>query len=257
MRVLIIEDEIMARRSLEKLLENNFPDIEVVAELGSVSDSVAWLKAHPEAVDTIFMDVELSDGECFEIFRQAEVKAHVVMTTAYDNYAVKAFEAGSVDYLLKPIDLPALTRAVDRCRNSTPSLDVDKILGALSEGRRAKEYKERFLVHLNDRIVPVKTEDIAYFFSEDKNNHVVTHEGSVFIVDSTLDTIMTTLDPERFFKISRGCIFSKEAVQSVTKILGGRLRVFPKTSLPSNMGHSPDLTVSRSRSDDFLAWLEK
>ena len=83
MRVLIIEDEIMARRSLEKLLENNFPDIEVVAELGSVSDSVAWLKAHPEAVDTIFMDVELSDGECFEIFRQVEVKVNVVMTTAY------------------------------------------------------------------------------------------------------------------------------------------------------------------------------
>ncbi len=257
MRVLIIEDEIMARRSLERTLAGNFPDIEIVAELGSVRESVEWLKNHPDTAETIFMDVELSDGECFEIFRQAEVKAHVVMTTAYDNYAVKAFEAGSVDYLLKPIDLPALTRAVDRCRNSTPSLDVDKILGALSEGRRAKEYKERFLVHLNDRIVPVKTEDIAYFFSEDKNNHVVTHEGSVFIVDSTLDTIMTTLDPERFFKISRGCIFSKEAVQSVTKILGGRLRVFPKTSLPSNMGHSPDLTVSRSRSDDFLAWLEK
>ena len=257
MRVLIIEDEIMARRSLERTLASNFPDIEIVAELGSVRESVEWLKNHPDTAETIFMDVELSDGECFEIFRQAEVKAHVVMTTAYDNYAVKAFEAGSVDYLLKPIDLPALTRAVDRCMNSTPSLDVDKILGALSEGRRAKEYKERFLVHLNDRIIPVKTEDIAYFFSEDKNNHVVTHEGSVFIVDSTLDTIMTTLDPERFFKISRGCIFSKEAVQSVTKILGGRLRVFPKTSLPSNMGHSPDLTVSRSRSDDFLAWLEK
>ena len=257
MRVLIIEDEIMARKSLERILTTNFPDMEIVAELGSVRESVEWLKAHPDTAETIFMDVELSDGECFEIFRQADVKAHVVMTTAYDNYAVKAFEAGSVDYLLKPVDLAALSRAVERCRHSSATLDVDKILGALSEGRRSKEYKERLLVHLNDRIVPVKTAGIAYFYSEDKNNRVVTHDGAVYIVDSTLDAIMTGLDPERFFKISRSCIFAKEAVQSVTKLLGGRLRVFPRTSFPKNMGPAPDLTVSRSRSEDFLEWLEK
>ena len=258
MRVLIIEDEIMARRSLEKLLENNFPDIEVVAELGSVSDSVAWLKAHPEAVDTIFMDVELSDGECFEIFRQVEVKVNVVMTTAYDNYAVKAFEAGSVDYLLKPIDHAALERAVERCRHASglEGKDVERILAALDKTRHGKEYKERFLVHLNDRIVPVKTGDIAYFFSEDKNNHVVTHDGSVYIVDSTLDTIMNGLDPERFFKISRSCVVAKDTVESVTKLLGGRLRISTKAKPAKVLGADPDLTVSRSRGDDFLLWLE-
>ncbi|MBR1927738.1 MAG: response regulator transcription factor [Bacteroidales bacterium] len=257
MRVLIIEDEIMARRSLERTLEANFPDMEIVGELGSVRESVEWIKGHTDGADTIFMDVELSDGECFEIFRQVEIRSHVVMTTAYDNYAVKAFEAGSVDYLLKPIELSALSRAVERCGHPAATFDVDKILGALTEGRKAKEYKERLLVHLNDRIVPVKTADIAFFFSEDKNNHVVTHEGSVYIVDATLDTIMAGLDPERFFKISRSCVFAKDAVHSVTKLLGGRLRVSPKTAFPKNLGAAPDLTVSRSRSEDFLSWLER
>ena len=257
MRVLIIEDEIMARRNLERALENNFPDLEVIAELGSVRESVAWLKEHPSDADTIFMDVELSDGECFEIFRQVEVKANVVMTTAYDNYAIKAFEAGSVDYLLKPIDPAALRRAVERCRQSPGGLDVERILGALTKGKETKEYKERFLVQLNDRIVPVKAGDIAYFYSEDKNNHVVTHSGTEYIVDGTLDSIMASLDPERFFKISRSCIFSKEAVQSVTKLLGGRLRVHPKTARSQNRGSDPDLTVSRSKSEEFLIWLEK
>ncbi len=115
MKVLIIEDEMMARRSLEKMLENKFPDIEVVGECASVSESVARLKERPDEADLIFMDVELSDGECFEIFRQVAVKPRVVMTTAYDSYAVKAFEAGSIDYLLKPIDMSALKRAVERC----------------------------------------------------------------------------------------------------------------------------------------------
>ena len=256
MRVLIIEDEIMARKSLERTLEKNFPDIEVVGECGSVKESVAWLLGNRQGVDVIFMDVELSDGECFEIFRQTDIKAHVVMTTAYDNYAVKAFEAGSVDYLLKPIDIGPLRRAVERCRQSSGNLDVEKILGALSKGRTGKEYKERHLVRFNDRIVPIKTEEVAFFYSEDKNNHVVTHDGSVFIVDNTLDNIITGLDPERFFKISRSCIIAKDAVESVTKLMGGRLRVTPKTMIPKSKGAAPDLTVSRSRGEEFLTWLE-
>lgn len=256
MKVLIIEDEIMARKSLEKTLEKNFPDIEVIGECGSVKESVAWLRENGGQVDVIFMDVELSDGECFEIFRQTDIKAHVVMTTAYDNYAVKAFEAGSVDYLLKPIDTAPLKRAVERCRQSSAGIDMGKILEAMAKGKVLKEYKDRHLVRFNDRIVPVRTDEVAFFYSEDKNNHVVTHDGSVYIVDNTLDSIMTGLDPERFFKISRSCIFAKDAVESVTKLMGGRLKITPRVTLSRNKGPAPDLTVSRSRSDDFLSWLE-
>lgn len=238
------------------MLEANFPDIEVVGECASVSESVARLKERPDEADLIFMDVELSDGECFEIFRQVTVKKPVVMTTAYDSYAVKAFEAGSIlpsqaDRRFRP------EKGRERCRQfSTGDLDVEKILGAISRKDSGHGYKERYLVQFNDRIVPVKADEIAFFYSEDKNNHVVTHGGAVYIVDSTMDSLITGLDPERFFRISRSCIFSKDAVECVTKLLGGRLRVTPKVHLSTNLGPAPDLTVSRSRAEDFLGWLE-
>ena len=135
MKALIVEDERMAQAQLVRLLAACFPDIEVVAATDSVRGTVDFLAADPP-VDLIFMDVELSDGECFEIFRQVPVKAQVIMTTAYDSYALKAFEAGSIDYLLKPIGVEALVRAVGRCRERVASkaggIDVEKLLASLS-----------------------------------------------------------------------------------------------------------------------------
>ena len=254
MKAFLIEDETMAREQLARTLTEHFPDIEIVGTAASVREAVAWLRTGRP--DIIFMDVELSDGQCFEIFKKTEVHGHVIMTTAYDNYAIKAFEAGSIDYLLKPIELSALTRAVDRCRQSNAtSLDVDKLIRALSSKQEPEPWKERWLVHFNDRIVPVKTTEIACFYSESKDNHVVTHDGSTYVVDISLDTIVTELDPALFFRISRSCIIAKESVESVTKLFGGRLLIH----LPDHAkrrGDGPDLTVSRARVDDFLAWLE-
>ncbi len=254
MKAFLIEDETMAREQLARTLTEHFPDIEIVGTASSVREAVAWLRTGRP--DIIFMDVELSDGQCFEIFKKTEVHGHVIMTTAYDNYAIKAFEAGSIDYLLKPIELSALTRAVDRCRQSNAaSLDVDKLIRALSSKPEPEPWKERWLVHFNDRIVPVKTTEIACFYSESKDNHVVTHDGSTYVVDISLDTIVTELDPALFFRISRSCIIAKESVESVTKLFGGRLLIH----LPDRAkrrGDGPDLTVSRARVDDFLAWLE-
>jgi DNA-binding LytR/AlgR family response regulator len=254
MKAFLIEDETMAREQLARTLTEHFPDIEIVGTAASVREAVAWLRTGRP--DIIFMDVELSDGQCFEIFKKTEVHGHVIMTTAYDNYAIKAFEAGSIDYLLKPIELSALTRAVDRCRQSNAaSLDVDKLIRALSSKPEPEPWKERWLVHFNDRIVPVKTTEIACFYSESKDNHVVTHDGSTYVVDISLDTIVTELDPALFFRISRSCIIAKESVESVTKLFGGRLLIH----LPDRAkrrGDGPDLTVSRARVDDFLAWLE-
>lgn len=254
MKAFLIEDETMAREQLARTLIEHFPDIEVVGTAASVQEAVAWLRTGRP--DIVFMDVELSDGQCFEIFKKIEVHGHVIMTTAYDNYAIKAFEAGSIDYLLKPIELSALTRAVDRCRQSNAtSLDVDKLIRALSSKPEPEPWKERWLVHFNDRIVPVKTTEIACFYSESKDNHVVTHDGSTYVVDISLDTIVTELDPALFFRISRSCIIAKESVESVTKLFGGRLLIH----LPDRYkqrGDGPDLTVSRARVDDFLTWLE-
>lgn len=250
MKVLIVEDEIMAQKSLIRALSQNFPDIEVVGSTTSVKGTVAWLKEPGNVADVIFMDVELSDGICFEIFRQVEVKAKVIMTTAYDSYALKAFEAGSVDYLLKPIDTSELKRAVARCRMSGGTIDVETLAQAMGVSDR-KNYKERYLVRLNDRIVPLQTVNIAYVYSEDKNNYLVTFDGQKYIIDSSLDVISDELDPDYFFRISRGCIISMKAIGTIVKQMGGRLRIMA-TPEPSF-----EMTVSRSRVDDFMTWLER
>ena len=252
MRVLIVEDEIMAQKSLTRILTQNFPDMEIVGTTGSVKSTLEWLKTPGNHADVIFMDVELADGECFEIFRQHEVKAKVIMTTAYDSYAIKAFEAGSIDYLLKPIDLSALKRAVARCRMSGGGGDIESLLKAIgSDSTPKKEYKERYIIRFNDRIVPVLTDDIAYVYSEEKTNYMITFSGNKYIIDTSLDVMAEDLDPEKFFRISRSCIIAMNAISSIIKQAGSRLRIISRPEA------SFEITVSRSRVDDFLAWLEK
>ncbi len=253
MKALIVEDEVMARRQLARTITEEFPDMEIIGQTGSVAETVAWLADN--SPDIIFMDVELSDGKCFEIFRLAKVTAKVIITTAYDSYAVKAFEAGSVDYLLKPIEREALQRAVSRCRARQEAIDTDKLLEAL--GAKPSPWRERFLVQVGGTIVPVRTSEIAYFFAEAKNNYVVTLDGTAYILDASLDAISTQLDPEVFFRASRSLIIAKEQVRSMVKLLGGRLQIRLNGQLEHPGQFSPDLTVSRSRTEDFLAWLEK
>ena len=251
MKVLIVEDEIMAQKSLTRVLMQNFSDMDIVGYADSIQSAVNWLTDPKNSADVIFMDVELADGVCFEIFRQVDIKAKVIMTTAYDSYAVKAFEAGSIDYLLKPVDSTALKRAVARCRASG-GVDIESLMKALGGiGAPRKEYKERYIIRINDRIVPLETSNIAYIYSEDKNNYLVTFEGKKYIIDSSLDVIADEINPEQFFKISRSCIIAMKAIGSITKQAGGRLRL---TAVPAS---DFEMTVSRSRVDDFLRWLEK
>ncbi len=252
MNVLIVEDEIMAQKSLARLLAQNFPDMKIVGYSSSIKSTVEWLRTPDNTADIIFMDVELSDGECFEIFRQFDVRSKVIMTTAYDSYALKAFEAGSIDYLLKPIDPAALKRAVARCRMSGGNIDVEALLKAVgSNFQNQKGYKERYIVKFNDRIIPLQTSNIAYIYSEEKTNYLVTFEDQKYIMDSSLDVISEELNPSEFFRISRSCILSLKAIGSIIKQQGGRLRV-NATPRPSF-----EMTVSRSRVEDFLVWLER
>ena len=250
MRVLIVEDEIMAQNSLIRVLSQNFPDLDVVGTTTSVKGAVSWLRDPENSADIIFMDVELSDGVCFEIFRQVEVKSKVIMTTAYDSYALKAFEAGSIDYLLKPIEITDLKRAVARCRMSGGNFDYEALAKALGMGAAKKDYKEKYIVRFNDRIVPLQTSNIAFVYSEEKNNYLTTFDGERYIIDSSLDVISDELNPSLFFRISRGCIVNTKAIQSIIKQAGGRLLI------KSNPPVSFEMTVSRSRVDDFLEWLE-
>ena len=263
MKALIVEDEPRAQRILESLLRTRFPEVQVIGATASVKETVAWLGQHK--ADLIFMDVELSDGNCFDIFSQTAVDAAVIMTTAYDSYAVKAFEVNSVDYLLKPVDEDDLRRAVSRAkeRQGVPGgLDFAKVLeafqasqpeeAALPEKVSTGQRREKFLIRLNDRIVPVHVHEVAYFYSESKNSFIVTKEDHTYVLDDSLDTIEQALPPKDFFRISRSCIISEDVIDSVSKLLGGRLRV----TLRKGISTETDLTVSRARADAFLAWLE-
>lgn len=246
MKALIIEDELMAQKNLTRILNKHYPEIEIVGYLDSVKSSIEWFKSG-KMVDIVFMDVELSDDVCFEIYRQVEIKANIIMTTAYDNYALKAFEAGSIDYILKPIDIEALKRAVNRCKTKKQNLNIENMLKAI--GIQKEKYRERYIVKLNDRIIPVKTSEIAYFYSEEKTNYIVTKGGGKYIIDLTLDEIVEDLDPKKFFKISRSCITSMDAITSIIRQSGGRLKITPQPESTFEM------TVSRSRVDDFFEWL--
>lgn len=250
MTALIVEDEAMARAQLAKLLSNNFPDIEVVGQTDSICSTLDYLENRPEP-EIIFMDVELADGDCFEIFRHKQISSAVIMTTAYDSYAVKAFEAGSVDYLMKPINLRDLERAVKRCRERVKGgpLDVDKIIKAIS-GAHPKTYRERTIVRVGDKIIPIKYADVAYFVSEEKSNYMILSNSSKYIIDSSLDALEEELNPEVFFRIGRGGIVSRTAINSVERYYNGRLKLYLQPR------PEEDMFVSRSRVDDFLQWLD-
>lgn len=247
MKALIIEDEKMAQANLARLLKNSFPEMEIVAMIDSVRGAVEFLSANPE-LDVIFMDVELSDGICFEIFRSVQISAPVIMTTAYDSYAVKAFEAGSIDYLLKPVEPDALLRAVGRARERlNASASIEKLLSVL--GQDSKKYKEKSIVRCGDRIIPIQSSDIALFFSEDKANYLLTKNGERYLIESTIDTLESELDPSKFYRISRGCIVAFSAIKSVSRNATGRLVVISQPSAPV------ELTVSRARAEGFISWL--
>lgn len=250
MNVLLVEDESMARRRLETILAENFPEVNIIGSTDSVTGTVEWLRANAARTDVIFMDVELSDGNCFEIFKQIEVDARVIMTTAYDNYAVKAFEVNSIDYLLKPIEIPALKRALERCRKAIGGVGIEKLISALEQrSAPSGNYKERFLIRVGERIVPIQADDIACAVSENKGTYFITLDGSRYIVNPSLDELAESLDPQRFFRVSRSAIVAKKTIRSVNRLSGSRLSI--TSVLPD------EIEVSRARVEDFLSWLEK
>lgn len=255
MEALIIEDEKLARLRLSKMLETVAPDIDVVGMTKSVKESVEWLKSRDRAPDVIFMDVELEDGTCFEIFHQCHIASNVVMVTAYNKYAISAFEVGCVDYLLKPIDQEMLNRSVERCRTNRNVVDAERLLSALGRvlvrsdaGAVPVGYRKRFVVKTEEQFIPVDTRDVAYIYSEDRANWIVTTEGERFNVNLPLDLIADQLSPFEFFRISRTCIISAAAIRSIVRLKNGRLRI-----ITDNKAWC-DLTVSRTRSADFLVW---
>ncbi len=254
-KVLIVEDEIPAQLTLRRLIERCCPDSHIVEMLTSVKSTIKWLEENPEGADVIFMDVELSDGVCFDIFDKIDITANVIITTAYDNYAINAFERDTRDYLLKPIDEKELSRAWERCRERIEAKNAHNIEALLDMVRQKsasdKSFKKRFIVKAGDKIVIIPVEEIAYCYSEDKSTYAVNRNGTHRLLDYSLDTVQEMLDPTLFFRISRSCIVSISAIDSISKHLGTRLK------LQLNPRSEEDVIVSRSRTSDFLEWLDK
>ena len=249
MNILIIEDELPAQMQLERLIKSFYPESEIVAKIDSVKASVSWLKKN--RADLIFMDVELSDGQCFEIFRQVSLDVPIIITTAYSNYAIKAFKVNSIDYLLKPIDNNEFVDAVEKSIrfNQKKGPDFQQLEKLLTQNI-TKEYKKRFTVKVGDHIVILNLEEIAYFYSEEKVTFIMTTSGKRYILDFSLDNLEDQLNPKDFFRLSRGCIAGIHSVKSVSKFFNSRLKI--KLDPPTKS----DMLVSRIRIPEFLKWLE-
>ncbi len=253
-KILVVEDEIPAQINLKKLIDKHCTNSVVVSTLSSVRSTIKWLEDNPDGVDVIFMDVELSDGVCFDIFEKVSINTQVVITTAYDNYAVKAFRTNCTDYLLKPIVDSDFVAAWERCmerieQSATPSMEA--LMDAISKvGGRDKEYKKRFIVKAGEKIIIIPVEDIAYCYSEEKSTYAVNFAGTRRLLDYSLDMVQDMLDPKRFFRVSRSCIVSINAIENISKHLGTRLK------LQLNPRTEEDVVVSRSRTSDFLLWLD-
>ena len=251
MTALIIEDEIPAREVLLRALNRTCPDVHVAATVGSVRESVSWLKTHGHEADLIFMDVELEDGSSFEIFRQTQVLAKVIMTTAFDKYAIKAFEAGSVDYLLKPYDDDSLIRAVNRCRTSSQEVNQASIRLAMRilANSQSDQYRKRQIVRLGRQIIPVTISEIAYFYAEGKARYIVMDNGARYVFDQSVEDFVGGLDANLFFRISRSYVISFHCIREIEKRSDGRLNVLVSPS------PGEPLLVSRQRVKAFLDWI--
>ena len=251
MKVLIIEDEIPAQQILIKLIGKYFPDFTVSGTIDSVEEAVKYLKHHSR--DLIFMDVELSDGKCFEIFRQTEISCPVIITTAYADYALDAFKAKCIDYLMKPIEAEAFSESVDRCMQlcgvtAAAPPPAKPVPSVTSYAKTA--YKHHFTIKLGSQILVIDVNDIAYFYSTDKSTWLVTRDGKQYMTDESLVTVEGEVDPARFYKISRKCIVGINSIYTISKYFNSRLKV---TLSPKNI---EPVIVPRDRVQSFMEWLE-
>lgn len=254
MNAFIIEDEPHARIELKRLLAKVAPHIIVVAESDSVTDACSFL-ASGKPFDVVFADIQLSDGLSFDIFNQIQISQPVIFTTAYNEFAIKAFELNSIDYLLKPIEENQLQKALsklDRIRASYTShplmLSTEKLKELLST---KKEYKSRFVTKIGDQFKYVTVDEIAYFFADNNVVYAHTHQQQKVIVDYKMEELEDLLDPRVFFRVNRGFMVHIKAIQKVHKYFNSRLslELLPKTEEP--------ILVSRLKVDDFLNWMDQ
>jgi DNA-binding LytR/AlgR family response regulator len=252
MRTLVVEDEKLSAQRLAKMVTLADPSITVEALAGSVREAVEWLSAN-RAPDFMLLDIQLGDGLSFDILEITGLKCPVIFTTAYNEYAVKAFRLNSVDYLLKPVDPDELAEALQRVKQkvapSNPLPDTFELAKALRQMTRT--YKERFLIRVADRIHILPVARVSAFVSMEGATFAASREGRLYDIDLTLEQLSQVLNPDRFFRISRKYIVAVDAVESVTVYSGSRLKLHIEGV------KTDEVLVSRERVGEFREWMDR
>ncbi|NOX46564.1 MAG: response regulator transcription factor [Chlorobi bacterium] len=252
MNVLIIEDERLAAERLESLIKQYDADINVVGFCDSVSASVKWFNSNP-APDLAFLDIQLADGLSFEIFEQTIVDCPVIFTTAFDEYAIKAFKVNSIDYLLKPIDLEELSAAIEKFKKTQRPEAVpqqhqvfDKVLQMLSHN-----YKKRFVIKVGEHIRSIPVENILYFYSYEKATFLHTSDNRNYVIDYPLEQLEDLVDPGLFFRVNRKYMIAMNSFDDIISYSNSRLKV--------ELLHSDDqdVIVAREKVKEFKNWLDR
>lgn len=259
MKVFIVEDEELAVKKLRKTLEMVDETAEVVGVADGIRTSVNWLQSNPSP-DLILMDIELCDGQSFEIFDKVQIKSTVIFTTSYDEYALKAFKVNSIDYLLKPVQKDDLKAALDKLKHmkemygkqhESTALNVESLVKELQQKLQPKEFRKRFLVKHAQKLVSVDVEEIAYFYSDGRLNFFKTYDNRKFVVDYTMDELEDMLDPARYFRISRSFYVSINSIDQIHDYFGNRLLLHLKPVVDK------ESIVSREKVTDFKLWMGK
>jgi len=252
MKVVIIEDEAFAALRLKKMILDFNPDIIIMAELESVAESVKWFKTNPEP-DLIFLDIHLEDDLSFAIFDQVNISSPVIFTTAFDEYAIKAFKLKSIDYLLKPIVHEELAAALKKYEQysglHSNAVDLQSLYNLLTN--KDNKYRERFSISVGTKIKMFEVSDIAYFFSLGKGIYFRTFQGNSCNLDFTLDKLEEMLDPKIFFRINRKYLVNIGSI--VNMVAYSRSRI--KLELKPKADDETDTVVSIDRSAEFKKWL--
>lgn len=250
MKALIIEDEKAALRNLKRQLTVVAPDMLIIGELDSVTDSIEWLDTHP-LPDLVFLDIHLADGSAFEIFEHTDIPCPIIFTTAYDEYALRAFKVNSIDYLLKPIGEADLRHALDklaRFQQSRPiATDYQQIIRAL---RKEENYRSHLLVPLKgDKLLPLSVDSIQYCFISEGHVQAMDADGHTYLFQQTLDELSEQLNPRLFYRANRQYLIAKQAVAEIDLWFNGRLAVTLCVPTPER------IIISKAKAAEFKTWL--
>lgn len=250
MKVVIIEDEQLAAEKLIKLLRKTEPGIQILQVLESVEDSINWFIAN-SSPDLVFMDIQLDDGISFEIFDSVKIEAPVIFTTAFDEYAIRAFKVNSIDYLLKPIEKEALKTAIEKFKNiyfEKISFEgkVSRVIEQISQ-----KYKSRFFIKIGTRFQSIQTEDICCFFVEERNTFVKTNSGKSYDLDYSLEQLKKMVDPTKFYRVNRNYLVNISCIKEIISYSTNRLKLKLQTSSEDG------LIVSRDKVSEFKRWMDR